>query len=116
NIVAGWYAAELEMFGLSQREHDERYKVADEWAAALKQLWTLEGEHDFHGRYFHIPAGVLEPKPLQKPHPVIMNAGTSPAGRSFAAKHSDVIFAGLTKFVTAGRQSDGSKPRGAQGD
>ena len=40
NIVAGWYTAELSMFGLTQREHDERYEVADEWATVLKQLWT----------------------------------------------------------------------------
>ena len=101
NIVAGWYAAELEMFGLTQKDHDERYQVADDWTEALKQLWTLPGEHDYHGRYFDIPGGVLEPKPLQKPYPVIMNAGTSPAGRAFAAKHSDLIFAGLTTFETA---------------
>ncbi len=104
NVVAGWYADELAMFGLAQREHDERYEVADEWAAVLKQLWTVDGERDFHGRYFDVPAGVLEPKPLQKPYPTIMNAGTSPAGRAFAAKHSDVIFAGLTNAETAPEQ------------
>jgi dimethylsulfone monooxygenase len=104
NIVAGWYTAELSMFGLAQREHDERYEVADEWAQVLKQLWTVPGEQDFHGRYFDVPAGVLEPKPLQKPYPVIMNAGTSPAGRAFAAKHSDLIFAGLTNAETAATQ------------
>jgi len=104
NIVAGWYTEELSMFGLTQREHDERYEVADEWTQVLKQLWTVPGERDFHGRYFDVPAGVLEPKPLQKPYPTIMNAGTSPAGRAFAAKHSDVIFAGLTNFETAPTQ------------
>jgi alkanesulfonate monooxygenase SsuD/methylene tetrahydromethanopterin reductase-like flavin-dependent oxidoreductase (luciferase family) len=104
NIVAGWYTAELSMFGLTQREHDERYEVADEWTQVLKQLWTVPGEQDFHGRYFDVPAGVLEPKPLQKPYPVIMNAGTSPAGRAFAAKHSDLIFAGLTNAETAATQ------------
>ncbi|MGH2890343.1 MAG: LLM class flavin-dependent oxidoreductase [Solirubrobacteraceae bacterium] len=104
NIVAGWYAAELSMFGLTQRDHDERYEVADEWAQALKQLWTTAGESDFRGRYYDIAAGVLEPKPLQKPYPVIMNAGTSAAGRAFACKHSDLIFAGLTNFETAPRQ------------
>ena len=104
NIVAGWYADELAMFGLAQREHDERYEVADEWATVLKQLWTVDGERDFHGRYFDVPAGVLEPKPLQKPYPTIMNAGTSPAGRTFASKHSDVIFAGLTNAQTAAAQ------------
>ena len=46
----------------------------------------------------------IEPKPLQKPYPVIMNAGTSPAGRTFAAKHSDLIFAGLTNAETAPQQ------------
>jgi len=104
NIVAGWYTEELAMFGLTQREHDERYAVADEWAQVLKQLWTVPGERDFHGTYFDVPAGVLEPKPLQQPYPVIMNAGTSPAGREFASKHSDLIFAGLTNFETAGEQ------------
>ena len=104
NIVAGWYAQELAMFGLAQKEHDERYEVADEWAQVLKQLWTVAGEHDFHGRYFDVPGAFMEPKPLQKPYPVIMNAGTSPAGRTFAAKHSDLIFAGLTNTETAPQQ------------
>jgi alkanesulfonate monooxygenase SsuD/methylene tetrahydromethanopterin reductase-like flavin-dependent oxidoreductase (luciferase family) len=104
NIVAGWYAQELAMFGLAQKEHDERYEVADEWTQVLKALWTVEGEQDFHGRYFDVPAAFMEPKPLQKPYPVIMNAGTSPAGRTFAAKHSDLIFAGLTNAETAPAQ------------
>jgi alkanesulfonate monooxygenase SsuD/methylene tetrahydromethanopterin reductase-like flavin-dependent oxidoreductase (luciferase family) len=104
NIVAGWYAQELSMFGLTQREHDDRYVVADEWTRVLKQLWTVEGEHDFDGEHFHVPRGVSEPKPLQKPYPVLMNAGTSPAGRNFAALHSDLIFAGLQSLDAAPRQ------------
>jgi dimethylsulfone monooxygenase len=104
NIVAGWHTEELAMFGLGQREHDERYAVADEWTRVLKQLWTTDGEADFHGRYYDVPAGFSEPKPLQEPYPVVMNAGTSPAGRAFAARHSDLIFAGLTRLDTAARQ------------
>jgi len=104
NVVAGWYAKELSMFGVTQREHDDRYEVADEWTTILKRLWTEEGEQDIHGRFYDIPAAFSEPKPLQKPYPVIMNAGTSPAGRNFAAKHSDLNFAGLTTFETAAQQ------------
>ena len=104
NIVAGWNAPELAMFGLTQRAHDERYEVADEWAEVLKQLWTIEGERDYHGRFFDVPQGFSEPKPLQHPYPVIMNAGTSGAGREFAARHSDLIFAGLTRLETAEEQ------------
>jgi FMNH2-dependent dimethyl sulfone monooxygenase len=104
NIVAGWNPEEMAMFGLTQREHDERYAVADEWAQVIKQLWTTAGESDFSGTYFQVPGGFSEPKPLQKPYPVIMNAGTSSAGREFAAKHSDLIFAGLTTLDTAAEQ------------
>jgi dimethylsulfone monooxygenase len=104
NIVAGWNPEELAMFGLTQREHDERYEVADEWAEVLEQLWSTSGEKDYEGRFFKVPGGFSEPKPLQKPSPVIMNAGTSAAGREFAAKHSDLIFAGLTSMDTAAKQ------------
>jgi dimethylsulfone monooxygenase len=104
NIVAGWNPEELAMFGLTQREHDERYEVADEWAEVLKQLFTTEGERDYEGRFFKMPGGFSEPKPVQRPYPVIMNAGTSSAGREFAAKHSDLIFAGLTRPDTAAKQ------------
>ncbi|HEY2600705.1 MAG TPA: LLM class flavin-dependent oxidoreductase [Thermoleophilaceae bacterium] len=104
NIVAGWNSSELAMFGLTQREHDQRYEVAAEWAEALKQLWTVEGESDYLGEFIEIHSGFSEPKPLQDPYPVIMNAGTSPAGRAFAATHSDLIFAGLTNLETAAEQ------------
>ena len=104
NIVAGWNPEELAMFGVDWREHDERYAVADEWTTLLKQLWTVAGESDFHGSHFNLERGCSDPKPLQRPYPVIMNAGTSSAGREFAARHSDLIYAGLTNFETAGEQ------------
>lgn len=92
NIVAGWNAEEIAMFHLAQREHDERYAVADEWISLIKRLWTEEGTFDFPGTYFTVPNAYSEPKPLQKPHPVVMSAGLSPTGRRFAAKHADLNF------------------------
>jgi len=92
NIVAGWNAEEVAMFGRSQREHDERYAVAEEWIALMKRLWTEKGRFDFEGRFFNCPGAYAEPKPLQHPHPLIMSAGVSPAGREFAAKHADLNF------------------------
>src|SRR5262249_17892717 len=59
---------------------------------------------DFRGRFFDVRGGFSEPKPVQKPYPVVMNAGTSPAGRRFAARHSDLLFAGLTRLDTAAAQ------------
>jgi alkanesulfonate monooxygenase SsuD/methylene tetrahydromethanopterin reductase-like flavin-dependent oxidoreductase (luciferase family) len=104
NIVAGWFPDEFAMFGLKQREHDERYAYVTEWAELLKQLWTVDGDQNFHGRFFEAIAATSDPKPLQDPYPVLMNAGTSGAGQAFAARHSDVIFAGLQSMESAERQ------------
>jgi len=37
-------------------------------------MWT-EKRTSFHGRYFHVQDAILEPKPVQKPHPPVMIAG-----------------------------------------
>ena len=92
NVVTGWYRPEIEMFGEPQMEHDERYDRAVEWLDVIKQLWTREEEFDFDGRYYTIKKGWLAPKPVQKPHPVVMNAGGSDKGRHYAAKYCDVAF------------------------
>ena len=95
NIVAGWNPDELAMFGASKYDHDERYGVADEWTNIVQQLWSTTGDMDIHGKYFDVPNAFSEPKPIQKPGPVLMSAGISPAGQDFAAKHCDMIFAAI---------------------
>ena len=92
NIVTGWYQPEIEMFGEPQMEHDERYERAMEWLEVIKLLWTREEEFDFEGRFYRIKKGWLQPKPIQKPYPVVMNAGGSEKGRQFATKFCDVAF------------------------
>ncbi len=92
NVVCGWFAPEMEMFGRTIMEHDERYAYATEWLTIVKQLWTAEEEFDYTGKYFKIQKGFHQPKPIQRPFPPIMNAGGSAIGRHFAAKHCDMIF------------------------
>jgi alkanesulfonate monooxygenase SsuD/methylene tetrahydromethanopterin reductase-like flavin-dependent oxidoreductase (luciferase family) len=75
NIDTGWYQPEIQMFGEPQMEHDERYERAIEWLEVIKQLWTRDEEFDFSGRFYNIKKGWLQPKPIQKPYPVVMNAG-----------------------------------------
>lgn len=41
----------------------------------IKTAWT-EPRATFHGKYFHVQDLILEPKPLQKPHPPIMMGGS----------------------------------------
>lgn len=95
NLVAGWNSDEFRMFGVNQREHDDRYAVADEWMTLLKRIWAENEEFDFTGRYFMGHNILSEPKPLRQGGPVIMNAGFSPAGQDFAARHADITFAML---------------------
>ncbi len=44
-----------------------------------------------------------EPKPVQRGRPVVMNAGFSPAGRDFAARHADLTFAMVPDASAAAR-------------
>jgi alkanesulfonate monooxygenase SsuD/methylene tetrahydromethanopterin reductase-like flavin-dependent oxidoreductase (luciferase family) len=98
NVVAGWSAEELGMFGLDLRPHDERYEYAAEWMELLKRLWTAEELFDHHGRFLDAVGLISKPLPLQHPYPVIMSAGSSPAGRRFAAQHADINFVHLPSF------------------
>lgn len=98
NVVAGWSADELGMFGLGLRAHDERYEYAAEWIELLKRLWTAEELFDHHGRYLDAVGLISKPLPLQRPYPAIMSAGSSPAGRRFAARHADINFVHLPSF------------------
>jgi alkanesulfonate monooxygenase SsuD/methylene tetrahydromethanopterin reductase-like flavin-dependent oxidoreductase (luciferase family) len=95
NIVAGWNKPEIDMFGAEMLPHDERYDMAEEWLHIVKRLWTEDDEFDHEGKYYKIVKGYLQPKPIQRPYPAIMNAGGSERGRHFACKHCDLAFTAL---------------------
>jgi alkanesulfonate monooxygenase SsuD/methylene tetrahydromethanopterin reductase-like flavin-dependent oxidoreductase (luciferase family) len=92
NIVCGWFKPELEMFGAPIMEHDIRYDYAAEWVEILKMLWTRDDEFDYDGKYLQVKKAYAKPKPIQQPHPPLMNAGGSDKGRHFAAKYCDMAF------------------------
>ena len=92
NVVTGWHRPEMEMFGARMLDHDDRYALAVEWLEIIQRLWTAEEEFDYEGRHFKVAKGYLEPKPLQKPFPPVMNAGSSETGRDYAAKYCDIAF------------------------
>ncbi|MEM7466408.1 MAG: LLM class flavin-dependent oxidoreductase [Pseudomonadota bacterium] len=99
NTVCGWFTPEMEMFGISQLDHDARYEMADEWISVVKRLWQEDGfNHD--GVNYKINDGYMQPKPLQSPYPVLVNAGASEAGREFSAKHVDFNFITMNSLET----------------
>lgn len=95
NLVMGWFTPEMGMFNPKQLEHDERYRYGGEWLEFVEKLWIAEGEFDFDGKYFSSTLCEAEPKPLQDPRPVLINAGNSPSGVEFSAKYCDINFASL---------------------
>ena len=95
NIVCGWFKNEFDMFGAHMRPHDDRYKYAAEWLDFLKQAWTRQGDFDFKSESFAGKSIWSEPKPVQKPHPPVMNAGGSPAAQEFTTRYCDMNFVHL---------------------
>jgi len=98
NVTAGFNQPEMDMFGLKLLPHDERYEYAREWIELLKKVWTSEDIFDWDGKYFHGKTIINKPLPLQRPYPVIMSAGSSGAGRAFAAQHADLNFVHLPSW------------------
>jgi len=75
-IGAGWLKTEFD--AVVTTPFPERGAVTDEYIDAFKLLWT-EHAPRFAGRYTRIDGIVLEPKPVQKPHPPIWVGGEGPA-------------------------------------
>ena len=92
NIVCGWNEDEFAMFGVDQLLHDSRYDQGDEWIAAISMLWERDEPFDFDGKYFHLKGLRANPKPYGETRPLIMNAGSSPAGQAFGLRRCDFLF------------------------
>lgn len=92
NIVVGWNQDEFEMFNVKQREHDARYEFAQEWIDAVKLIWSDAVDLDFKGNFFDLKGIRAMPKPFGGLRPLIMNAGASAVGQSFAVRNCDAFF------------------------
>ena len=92
NLVVGWNEGEFEMFGVSQREHEERYAFAQEWLDAVMRTWGEHDTFDFAGQYLRLAGVRASPKPYGGTRPIIMNAGSSATGQAFALRNCDAYF------------------------
>ncbi|WP_328358167.1 LLM class flavin-dependent oxidoreductase [Mycobacterium sp. NBC_00419] len=95
-----------------QIPHDERYAIAQEFLDVTYKLWEGSWEDgavvrdaargvftdpdkvhpiEHEGRYFSVPgAHLVEPSPQRTP--VLFQAGSSTAGREFAARNAELVF------------------------
>lgn len=113
NVVTSYLESEAVNLGLTGRlPRDLRYDRADEFLEVVYKLWEHSWEdeavlydrnndafadpkkvHAIHhmGEFFSIPGPhLVEPSPQRTP--VLFQAGASPKGRNFAAKHAEAVF------------------------
>ncbi|MBM9469458.1 NtaA/DmoA family FMN-dependent monooxygenase [Nakamurella leprariae] len=113
NLVTAHNIRSAENYGLQDDwDHDKRYARADEWMQVVSQLWDAwepgaivndpvtrtyvdpSKVHpiNFEGKYYR-SRGPLNCQPGPQRRPVICQAGGSPTGREFGARHADTIIA-----------------------
>ncbi|TXF96419.1 LLM class flavin-dependent oxidoreductase [Massilia arenae] len=121
NVVTGYLDSAARNLGLGQQlGHDERYDLADEYMEVVYKLWERSWEDDavkrdkergvhtdparvhpirHKGRYYDVPGFHLcEPSPQRTPF--LYQAGASPRGARFAARHAEATFiSGPSKAV-----------------
>ncbi|WP_271553609.1 LLM class flavin-dependent oxidoreductase [Bradyrhizobium sp. CCBAU 45394] len=91
NVVTGFSPAEPLMFGMRRQEHDLRYEMADEFMSIAKRLWQSEHNFTYEGQFWRLEDAFVRPKPRYG-RPILVSATGSPAGFSYAARHSDLAF------------------------
>ncbi len=121
NVVTAHNDRSAQNFGLDRHyEHDLRYEMADEWMEVCDRLWQswepgaivadsrtgVFADHRkihpiHHEGRFYKSRGPLNTAPGPQRRPVICQAGGSPAGRAFAAKHADLIIAKNRQIAAA---------------
>ncbi|NIN53074.1 MAG: LLM class flavin-dependent oxidoreductase [Nitrososphaeria archaeon] len=75
-IGAGWFRDEYIAYGIPWNRHRVRIERLKEGVKVIKALWTQE-RVSFEGRYYKLSDAVLEPKPVQTPHPPLWLGGGS---------------------------------------
>jgi len=100
DLVCGWNEGEFEMFGATLRDHEARYAYAQEWLEIVKLAWSPSEDFDFEGQFFQLKGIRAKPKPYGGVRPLIMNAGASSTGQSFAIRNCDALFSTIARGIS----------------
>ncbi len=83
-IGKGYRWGEFHGFCMPMAEAEERYQ---ETVAFLRKAWTSEGRFSHHGKYWNYEDVVIEPAPVQKPHPPLWVGAAGPPSIRYAAEN-----------------------------
>ncbi len=91
NLITGWQPPEYTQMGLwpGEEHFRSRYKVLDEYARILRELWET-GVSDFKGQYYQMDDCRVLPQPQADMK--IICAGSSDEGLAFSAQWADYAF------------------------
>ncbi len=92
NVVCGWNPSEFGMFGHTQDPHDSRYDRGQEWLEIITRIWDGEAPFEYRGKFYELHDVLGAPAPWGGRRPIIMNAGSSPAGLRFAVRNAELMF------------------------
>jgi probable F420-dependent oxidoreductase len=98
----GWLEGEFETMGVP---FHERGRMADEYIAAMIELWTKE-KPEFEGKYVNFRDIAFEPKPVQKPHLPVWFGGDADAVLKRIARFASGWWPFLTKPDRIGERVD----------
>lgn len=73
-VGKGYRKTEFDGFCIPMAEATERF---DEAMEIIRKAWTAEGRFSHHGKRWHYENIVVEPEPLQRPHPPLWLAAGS---------------------------------------
>jgi alkanesulfonate monooxygenase SsuD/methylene tetrahydromethanopterin reductase-like flavin-dependent oxidoreductase (luciferase family) len=87
-VGAGWSQTEFE--GYSTWDGPKtRVDKTREGVELILQLWQ-KPQVDFKGKYYNAKGAILDPKPIQKPHPPLMFGGVGTRMLRLAGQYSDI--------------------------
>jgi FMNH2-dependent dimethyl sulfone monooxygenase len=88
NVVSSWWAEEAKQYGTQFDQHDQRYARTSEWIDVVSGMWS-QPRYSFAGSFYKVENAALEPKPVQKPRPILYAGGESPAAKDLIARKCD---------------------------
>jgi probable F420-dependent oxidoreductase len=83
-VGLGWYQGEFEAYS-SWDPNPVRFEKTREALELMVKLWS-ENKVNFEGKYYRVKGAVVQPKPVQKPHPPLWFGGKGPKMLKLAAE------------------------------
>jgi alkanesulfonate monooxygenase SsuD/methylene tetrahydromethanopterin reductase-like flavin-dependent oxidoreductase (luciferase family) len=101
-VGRGFRAAEFDSFEVPAEEAAERYEEALE---LLLRAWTEPARWSHEGRFWRVRDVVVEPAPVQRPHPPIwVGAGSEPSLRAAARRGFRLLLDQVAGFEQTGER------------